>query len=92
MSIPLRELGLVLLLMPAALGGASAFQRGVARFDAYLFDCRQFDEGVPRACTEEDMLVAWDVQLQIARDYGKPVPQQTASPGDITTLLAREPL
>lgn len=90
MSIPLRELALVLCLLPTAMGGAAAFNAGVSRLDTFLFECDHFEDGPPRSCSQEELLAVWDVQLQrIAESHRRALPAR-GSPGEMT-LLASEP-
>lgn len=91
MSIPLRELAVVLCLLPAAMGGATAFQAGVSRFDEFLFECDHLDNSRPRSCSQDDLLAAWDIQLQLTAEcLRREIPEQ-GSPGEMA-LLATEPL
>jgi len=91
MPIPLRELALLLLLVPGAMGFAAGFNRGVAKFDAFLFECDHLDNQLPPSCSQEALLTAWDVQLQLEKDCQKRRASTTKSAGEMT-LLAREPL
>ena len=90
MSIPLRELCVVLLLLPGAMGAATGFQRAVIKFDTYLFECKRFDEGAPLVCSQENLLITWDVQLRLEQESREQISSTTSS-GEMT-LLAREPL
>ena len=75
MSMPLRELALILLMVPTAVG----FQAGFGRADIL---CDPLHEGEhrtallevgrppfgPSACTEESMLTTWEVQLKLIEE------------------------
>ena len=91
MSIPLRELLVILSLVPAAMGGATAFNAGVSRFDAFLFECDRLENDAPRSCSQENLLMAWDVQLQLTAESRRNERSEQASPGEMA-LLASEPL
>lgn len=86
MPIPLRELAVMMMLVPAALGLGSACQRAFVEWDAvHIGQSRNRqhvwlrEKPVERsACTEESMLVGWDVQLQMQATQR----EQSATPQD----------
>ena len=87
MPIPLRELAVVALLVPAASGLGITCRHADLHWEAAMFGQTytariEHLSGMPSkrsACTEESMLIGWDIQLRMRAESQS---RKSGSPGE----------